>query len=66
MSGLQVQKLPDETWRQAVERISGKYGLQDECLSAYDGYILGGELEPAAAFDALYDWDCCEYVEEPS
>lgn len=50
-----------ETWRQCVERLSSRYGLEDECLANFDTYIELGVPEDKAAFDALYDWDCTDY-----
>lgn len=62
MSGLQITKTSGETWRDCVERIAGKCGLVSECLDLYDDAIKAGALEEEAAFEALYEWDCCELV----
>lgn len=63
---LSCRRMGAETWRQAVERIAGKYGLQAECLQAFDIEIAGGCDEQEAAWHALYEWDCLDLSAEPS
>ena len=60
---LTAKRNADETWRQAVARISDKHGLQIECLELFDAAISRGDNEADAAWDALYAWDCLEYEE---
>jgi len=62
--GVQLQRLPDEPWRDVVARIAGKQGLAAECLDLYDRFIAAGDIEIDAAWCALNEWDCLEYVEE--
>ncbi len=54
-----VTRKPFETWREAVARYAGD--LSDECLETFDSMVADGYQEPAAAFDALYEWDCLLY-----
>lgn len=47
---------PDK-WRNYVWLHSSKYGLESECLSNFDKYIIQGYENSHAAWMALYDWD---------
>lgn len=58
-------RLPEETYRGAVERIAAKFGLQEECLEVYDREVATGVEEHAAAWSALYEWDVLDLMEEP-
>jgi hypothetical protein len=49
-----------------VERIAGKYGLENECLEVFDTLIKEGKTEEGqAAWAALYDWDCTDWEPDP-
>lgn len=62
--GLGFRKTENETWREAVARVARPYGLDNECLSAYNRSVEQGVGEEEAAWCALYDWDCLEvYVD---
>lgn len=63
--GLGVRRDPnDKTWRQTVERVASRYGLQSECLYDYDEAIANGSTEENAAWSALYNWDVLDlYVD---
>jgi hypothetical protein len=63
---LMVQRNEDESWRECVERVAGKYGLGAECLSIFDDEVSGGKDPGDAAWGALYEWDCLEYVKGPT
>ncbi|MBP0492218.1 hypothetical protein [Roseomonas indoligenes] len=62
---LVIRRQSDESWRAAVERIAGKYGLAAECLEVFDDEIEDGADEGRAAWNALYEWDCLAYVPDP-
>ena len=62
---LQLTKRGRESWRDCVARISGEQQLQAECLAQFDKIMGRGTTpEENAAWDALYDWDCLDYVME--
>lgn len=60
-----VTKKPTETWREAVARIAGAQGLAAECLAIFDSEAPA-HGEPLAAWHALYEWDCLDYVPDSS
>jgi hypothetical protein len=62
MSGLCCKRSEDESWRSAVERIAKVYGLDQECLEIFDEEVGRGTAEAKAAWDALYEWDCLDFV----
>ena len=65
MPSLVAHRKESESWRDAVKRIAGEYGLEYEALTAYDQSIAEDNLdEPTAAFEALYDWDLLDYEED--
>jgi hypothetical protein len=53
-----------ETWRQAVERIAKPYGLERDCLEVFDQERASGVPEGKAAWNALYEWDCLDFVDD--
>ena len=55
---LGVTRLGGESWRDCVRRVSGQYGLDEECLEIFDRLIARGDHETEAAWCALYEWDC--------
>ncbi len=62
---LRLIKKPRESWRECVERIAGEQGLKEKCLQQFDEAMENGTTpEETAAWDALYEWDCLEYVKE--
>lgn len=63
---LAVHRLENEDWREAVERIAKKFGLEQEALEVYDSEVFKGADDADAAFAACYEWDICEYVEDHS
>lgn len=62
---LRVRRKPNETWRECVARVGGAEGLQAECLDAFDWMIAQEHIdEGQAAWCALNEWDCLEYIED--
>jgi len=62
---LRLVKKACEKWRDCVERIATENGLEKECLEQFDKVMERGiTSEEVAAWEALYDWDCLEYVKE--
>lgn len=61
---LRVARKEGETWRECIERYAKPHGLETEVLSLYDRYVNSGDPEHQAAFDACYEWDICDFVEE--
>lgn len=61
---LYCERHEGESWRDAVKRIAGKYGLEDECLDAFNECLEDGDSEDKAAWNALCEWDCLEYRPE--
>jgi len=65
--GLGFSRGQSETWRQAVERIAKRWGVELECLEDYDEAISAGYSEGHAAWCALYNWDVLDmYVDGKS
>jgi len=62
--GLIVRRNPDESWRECVQRVAGKQGLEIECLANFDDYVAAGREQDRAAWMALYDWDCLDLAVE--
>lgn len=62
--GLVVKRQEDETWREAVIRYAKPYGLERECLEIYDADVSNGTDESRAAWNALYEWDVLEFVDD--
>ncbi len=60
MSILTATKEPDESWREAVERIASRQRLAVECLEIFDSEKNRGQDDEDAAWTALYEWDCLE------
>lgn len=58
MSGFRIERLDDETWRDAVVRYSRPFGMDMECLADFQRNLDEGDDEASAAFHALYEWDC--------
>lgn len=58
---LVVRRNEGETWRECVQRVAGKYGLEGECLDIFDADVAVGTDEGTAAWGALYEWDCLDY-----
>jgi len=56
-----IKKSDTETWREAVLRISRKYGLEREILESFDSQISSGFSDEEAAFYACYEWDTVDY-----
>lgn len=61
---LVAKRQEGETWRQAVERIAKPHRMDRECLDEFDANIAVGIPEDRAAWNALYEWDCLDYVED--
>ena len=50
-----------ETWREAVVRRAGQYGLVSDCLAVFDNLVQKGASEDLAAWAALYEWDLLDF-----
>ena len=62
---LRLVKQGREGWRECVERVAGQYHLEEECLKMFDEAMKAGTVpEDRIAWEALYEWDCLEYVKE--
>lgn len=62
---LTLKRQEGESWRQCVERVAGRHGLQRECLEVFDDMMRSGLFkEDSAAWGALYEWDCLDFKEE--
>jgi len=62
---LRLMKEGRETWRDCVIRVARQCDLEKECLAQFDEVMEAGVTpEETAAWDALYEWDCLEYVVE--
>lgn len=68
---LVITKKDGETWRECVIRYASTYGLQAECLEEYDSAVkrlnkdeINEDKEAYAAWCALYEWDCLDYVRD--
>ena len=62
---LRIRRLEGEAWRDCAARYGRAQGLEAEVLAWYDAAIHNG-LEPAqAAFGAVAEWDCTDYVPPP-
>lgn len=59
---LGISRQPGETWREAVQRVSAQHNLANECLGIFDVEVAAGAAESIAAWGALYEWDCLEFV----
>lgn len=57
-----VTRHPGETWRQAVRRMAGQHGLAPERLELFDRDVAAGGDPERAAWAALCEWDCLDYV----
>jgi hypothetical protein len=55
---LVVKRKLAETWRDAVARRASEFGLERECLRAYDERLAEGMHEAEAAFRALAQFEC--------
>lgn len=64
---LYIQRESDETWREAVARQAGKYGLSHECLTIYDALRKNQPDmdESEAAWCACLEWDVLELSHDP-
>ena len=60
---LGLRRNDGETWRAAVARIAGKYGVARECLKLFDEGIEDGADEAEAALCACLEWDVAELME---
>ena len=61
--GLGFRRGRDESYREAVERIAGDFGLEDEALETFDDYVSEGYSEADAAWTTLHDWDVLTFHE---
>lgn len=55
---LVVKRKLGETWREAVGRRGGEFGLEQECLEAFEAHLAEGRLEAEAAFLTLRHFNC--------
>jgi hypothetical protein len=61
---LVLMVLNEETPKEAMLRYASRYGLEKEVTSIFEQEVLGGASELDAAFIALGEWDCLDYIEE--
>lgn len=54
---LLLERLENETWRDAALRVAKQQHLEAEVAEAYDAYIKQGSQEAHAAWSACYEWD---------
>ena len=55
---LVVKRKIHETWREAVARRGGEFGLGPECLRAFESHLVDGRHEAEAAYLSLAEFDC--------
>lgn len=55
---LVVKRKLAETWREAVARRGGEFGVERECLQAFEAHLEEGRHEAEAAFFTLRRFDC--------
>jgi hypothetical protein len=55
---LVVKRKLSESWRDAVARRGGEFGLEQECVRAYEERLDEGMHEAEAAFRTLASFDC--------
>ena len=59
-----VCKIPGMDWRETVMRYGGRKGLRYEVTALFDEAVSDGLTEEQAAFIALGEYDCLDFVEE--
>lgn len=57
-----ARKNEGETWREMAARYGRAQGLERDVLADFDAEIARGNSERDAAFVALSEWDCLDYV----
>lgn len=62
--GMRLGKEDNETWLEAALRVARPYGLETEVKDSYNYAVSRGEPEDKAAWDACYEWDVLEYVDD--
>jgi hypothetical protein len=55
---LVVKRKLKETWREAVARRGGEFGLEQECVRTFEAHLENGRHEAEAAYLALASFDC--------
>ena len=55
---LVVKRKLSETWRDAVARRGSEFGLEQECVPAFEAQLEDGKHEAEAAYLALASFDC--------
>ena len=63
MKGLGLIRENNETWREAVRRVSTKFGKTNRCIAEFDRLVHTGEDEEFAALYALSTYDCLETID---
>ena len=58
---LVARRLEHETWRDAVQRIGKKYGLEQEAVEFFEAAKSHGDTDAEAAHSALYEWDSMDF-----
>ena len=47
-----------ETWRDAVARRAGEFGVRQECLRTFEFHLVDGKHEAEAAYFSLEEFEC--------
>lgn len=55
--GLRLERMENETWKEAALRVAKAHGLEGEVDESYKKHIEEGDSEEQAAWAACYDWD---------
>jgi hypothetical protein len=58
-----VCKIPEMSWRETVTTYGGRKGLRHEVTALFDEAVADGLTQEQAAFIALGEYDCLDYVE---
>lgn len=61
---LVLRREEGESWYQAAIRQATKYGMEFEVDADYQSFIHLGYSDQEAAFDACYEWDVLDFVED--
>lgn len=64
MTAFRISPLPSESWRDCAARLGRERGLEGEVMEHFEKMRQKGFDDETAAFDACYEWDLCEIIEE--
>jgi hypothetical protein len=59
-----IRRNDDESWEAACRRLAAAQGLEDEVMAIFAEEIAVGVEPGLACFNALYEWDCVDFLEE--